>query len=71
MNEDVKELTEAKVGDLVDVWEDVEGLTEFGWVSSLDYFDERDNPVLLRRIRLLVLEAEDIVLPVTTVEEDE
>ena len=56
------DLLVAKPGDVTQVYEDVEGLTEFGWVAHLDYFDDRDEPVKVRRIRLRVLEREDMVL---------
>jgi hypothetical protein len=59
---DPVDLLTAKPGDVTEVYEDVEGLTEFGWVAHLDYFDDYGQPVKVRRIRLRVLEREDIVL---------
>lgn len=58
---DPVDLLTAEPGDMTEIYQDVEGLTESGWVAHLDYFDDYQT-VKVRRIRLRVLEREDIVL---------
>lgn len=57
---------QAKVGHKTYTYQQVDGepvYGEFGWVTDLDYFDERDGELLLLRKKWLLLDVEVITLP--------
>ena len=35
---------------------------EYGWVTDLDYFDERDGEIILVRKKWVLLEVDEVVL---------
>lgn len=54
---------DAKVGDESYVYVDVDELTEHWCVFQLDFFDDRDRAVTLRRQRWQLLSDEELILP--------
>lgn len=60
---DVVMFHEAKVGDLAYTYEDDAGLTDFAWVTDLEYFEERWGEIRLVRKKWMLIEVDEIVLP--------
>jgi hypothetical protein len=56
----------AEVGDAAETWKMADGSEvcgEYGWTTSTDCFDDRDEEVKLIRQRWLLIEEEEEVLP--------
>lgn len=56
----------AKVGDRTHIYSDPDGdliVGEFTWVTDLDFFDERDGEVVLKRQTWLLVDEDELVLP--------
>lgn len=56
--------SDAKVGDESFVYSEGDALiTEYGWVTELEWFDERDCEIRLKRQRWRLVDEDELVLP--------
>jgi hypothetical protein len=60
----------AKIGDEAYTYRDDKGLTEFGWVTDLEYFEERDDEIVLTRQRWVLVAEDKVTLPDPYEEDD-